>query len=49
MGITHGDEDRNKTGLDEGAGLFLSGGSFYITWVGNLEGIYVSYWVIILI
>ena len=35
--ITLGDLDRSKPGVDEGYGLVLSGGSFGVTWVDNLE------------
>ena len=29
--------DRIKPGVDEGSGIVLSGGSFWFTWVGNLD------------
>ena len=37
LGITHGAAGRSKPGLEEGSGLVLSGGSFEVTWVINLE------------
>ena len=39
LGITLGSASRRKTVVDEGSGLVLSGGSFEVTWVGNLEGV----------
>ena len=38
MEIKLGTLERIKPGVDEGSGMVLSGGSFEITWVGNLEG-----------
>ena len=37
LGITRGYTDRSKPGVDEVTGLVLSGGSFEVTWDGNLE------------
>ena len=38
LGITLGAADIIKHCVDEGSGLVLSGGSFDVTCVGNLEG-----------
>ena len=38
MGSTLGYADRSKPCVDEGSGVFLSGGSIEFTWVDNLEG-----------
>ena len=37
LGIILGDLARIKPGVDEGSGLFLSGGSFVVTCVGKIE------------
>ena len=37
LGITLVASDRSKPGVDEGSWMVLSGGSFEITWIINLE------------
>ena len=37
LGITLGIADRSKPGVDDGLGMVLSGVSFGVTWVDNLE------------
>ena len=37
LGILLGSAKRIKPGVDEGSGMILSGGSFGVNWVGNLE------------
>ena len=37
LSITLGASDRRNPDVDDGSGMDLSGGSFGITWVGNLE------------
>ena len=39
LDIPCGAIDRIIIKFDEGSGLVLSGGSFEVTWVGNLEGV----------
>ena len=39
MSITLGAEERRKTDVDELSGLVLSGVSFGVIWVGNLESV----------
>ena len=37
MSITLGAADRRKPGVDEGSGMVLSGGSFEVNLVGNID------------
>ena len=38
LDIILGSTERSKPVVDEGSGLFLSGVSVEVTWVGNLKG-----------